>query len=184
MKRKGVGGSGGGWPGVWLFVFLLGAGCPLSAQLEKPEGPAKYNLGDVSEKFIRNMKVLRAQLNDAESQKMVDVVCGKAQDLAALYRAGGAAANRRILLDEQDAITHKDKISASDQRRIDELQAAIKKSDPDNSFGRGRQEIQQSIGELQAVLGQLHSPDVDTQDILRLIQQHLQLYQYALNKYQ
>ncbi|MDD5261658.1 MAG: hypothetical protein PHD76_07380 [Methylacidiphilales bacterium] len=166
-----------------LCGILLPGGILRAQDVLHSEG-RKIDLGDVSVKFARNMKLLEPLLPESETQQMMEVVIGKAGDLASLYRAGGGANRRRKLLDEEDALLHKPNISKVDQRRLEDLQQEIKKADPDGVFQKGRDDIRKSILELQGMLSVLHASDPDVQDVIRIAQQHLQLYQTALSKYQ
>ncbi len=165
-----------------LGGFLLPGTLPAQDALHG-EGH-KIDLGDVSVKFVRNMKLLEQLIPDADTQQMMEVVIGKAGDLATFYRAGGGASRRRKLLDEQDALMHKPNISKVDQKRLDDLQEEIKKADPDGYFQKGRDDIRKSILELQGMLSVMHASEPEVQDVIRITQQHLQYYQTALSKYQ
>ena len=169
--------------GLLLTGGLSLTDAAFSQSLFESEGK-KVDLGDISAKFARNMRVLARMLPDTETQKMMEVVAAKSSDLATFYRSSGGGIRRRKLLDEEEALKSKPNISKTDQKRIEDLQAEVKKADPDNLFQKGRKDIGESIKELQGMLSVLYTADQDVKDVIRITQQHLNYYNTALSKYQ
>jgi len=141
------------------------------------------DLSDVTEKFVRNMKILETLTPEANVREQMSVVRGQAEDLGKFFRAKGTASKRRKLSEEREEIRSKPRISERDRENIKELEAEIRELDPENIFGHGRNVFSQSSRDLLKELDFIQTNDPVRQDILRLIRQHISVYSKALQEY-
>jgi hypothetical protein len=146
-------------------------------------GAGEADLGDVTAKFVRNMKLLETLMPDQEVKEMMRVVYSNAEDVAKFYRAGGAANDRRKLLKEEEELKSKPNISPRDKERLQKLQEEIQQVDPDGNYNTARGRVQQSIAELQRLMGNKTSVDRKITDLMRITRQHLEYYNASLSMY-
>lgn len=167
MMKKGLG---------LASVLALLAACPC-------HGAGEADLGDVTIRFARNMRLLETLMPDQEVREMMKVVYSNAEDVAQFYRAGGAANDRRKLLKEEEALKSKPDITTRDKERLQKLQQEIKQLDPEGKYGTARGRVQQSIGELQRLMANKTTVDRKITDLMRITRQHLEYYNAALSLY-
>lgn len=172
-------------PRICRFLALAAAGLLVAtaaprahAQSQQPE----VKFGEVTEKFVRNMKLLGTMTNNADLTRMIDVVVKKAEDLQSFNNDKNADEKRFRIMKQMDAMLKREGIQESDQKRLEKLQAELRELDPNGSFQKARSEMNRAIGELQNLLGQVHSPDSKSDDVIRLIRMHLSFYSRCLSK--
>lgn len=156
------------------LLFVPGA----PAQPQPPE----VKFGDVTEKFVRNMKLLRTMTDNPDLATMMDVVVKKAEDLQSFNSSNNADEKRFRIMKQMQAMLRREGIQESDQKRLEKLQAELRDLDPDGSFQKARSEMNRAIMELQNLLGQVHSQNSQAEDVLRLIRMHVSLYSRCLSK--
>jgi hypothetical protein len=170
-----------------LFSFLiLVFFCSVPAALAQEEASAKENddtgFAEVSEKFVRNMKLLSTLMLEPESQKMMQAVIGQSDDLVRIYRSGNADSKRESKLRRKEIMTERDGLSDSDQRKLQKAEDDLRRLDPDGQFNKAKTQVQKTVSELQRNLGQIYTQDSDQKDLIRIIRQHLTFYNSALSK--
>lgn len=172
-------------PRICRFLAVAAAGLLVAtaaprahAQSQQPE----VKFGEVTEKFVRNMKLLGTMTNNADLTRMIDVVVKKAEDLQSFNNDKNADEKRFRIMKQMDAMLKREGIQESDQKRLEKLQAELRELDPNGSFQKARSEMNRAIGELQNLLGQVHSPDSKSDDVIRLIRMHLSFYSRCLSK--
>lgn len=166
-----------------LLPALFWAVTPLFAQgLNTTTQNEEVGFSEVSEKFIRNMKLLSTLMLEPESQKMMQAVIGQATDLGALYRSKNAGSRREDALKRKDMMTERDSLKESDQKRLQKIQDDLRKLDPEGEFGQGKSQVMRTVGELQKHLGLIYTNDSDQKDLIRIIRQHLNFYTSSLGK--
>jgi hypothetical protein len=138
--------------------------------------------GEITGKFTRNLQLLSTLSTDPEIHKMIKVIIAKAEDVKYFNNTKNADERRARILKQMEEMVHREGIEQSDQRKLAKLREELKALDPDGNFSTARSEMQRAIGEFQTLLGKFHAPDTRSQDILRLIRQHLSYYQQCLNK--
>lgn len=152
-----------------------------SARAQQSHAP-EVKFGDVTDKFVRNMKLLRTMTTNPELGKMMDVVVKKAEDLQSYNNDKNADEKRFRIMKQMDVMLRREGIQESDQKRLDKLKQELSDLDPNNDFQRARGEMNRALGELQNVLGQVHSPDPRSEDVIRLIRMHVSFYNRCLSK--
>ncbi|MDX6767489.1 MAG: hypothetical protein SFU85_11950 [Candidatus Methylacidiphilales bacterium] len=170
------------WP---LRLLLVCSVCWLAAadvQSQTAARQSEVKFGDVTLKFVRNMKLLRGMVDHAELGQMIDVVVKKAEDLQAYNNDKNADEKRFRIMRQMETMVRREGIQESDQKRLEKLQSELRELDPTGSFQKARGEMNRSIQELQNFLGQIHNPDERSEDIQRLIRMHLSLYSRCLSK--
>jgi hypothetical protein len=170
------------WASGCLLLGVMAFDAAAQSRLSPPPAPRQATLSDITEKFVRNMKLMREMTPEEEVRNQITVVVEQAEDLMRLARAKGADGKREQLLKERTEIQSKPRMSARDFERIRELEAEIKKLDPDSVFTTGRNQLQASIRQLETILGQLYITDTDREDLDRIMKRHLQMYQTALSR--
>jgi len=164
---------------VVAALFLVSATAPyVRAQTH----PTEVKFGEVTEKFVRNMKLLRTMTENADLGHMIDVVVKKAEDLQSFNSDKNADEKRFRIMKQMETMLKREGIQESDQKRLEKLQTELRELDPNGSFQKARSEMNRSISELQNLLGQVHSPDSRSDDVLRLIRMHLSFYSRCLSK--
>jgi hypothetical protein len=175
MKRKSyIQGGLIGFLVLFLPVFMV----PLPGWSQA----AEVKFGDVTAKFVRNMKLIRSLTPNPELAKMIDNVVGKAEDLQSFNNDKNADEKRLRIMKQMDAMLERDGIKQSDQNRLQKLQTELQDLDPNNNFQKARSEMNRSLGEMQNFLGQIHSPDPRSEDLVRLIRMHVTFYNRCLSK--
>ena len=165
-----------------LLLGLMAVEAAAQSRLSPTPAPRRATLSDITEKFVRNMKLMRDMTPEEEVRNQITVVVEQAEDLMRLARANGAVGKREQLVKERTEIQAKPRMSPRDFERIRELEAEITKLDPDNVFSTGRTQLQGSIRQLETILGQLYITDPDREDLDRIMKRHLQMYQTALSR--
>jgi hypothetical protein len=160
-----------------LLIWALVSNLPVGAQ---PASEVKF--GDLTQKFTRNLQLLGTLSNDPEILKMVKVIATKAEDVKYFNNIKNADERRSRIIKQMEDVLHREGIQQSDQRKLTKLREELQELDPDGNFRTARVEIQRSIGEFQTLLSQIHAPDPRSQDIIRLLRQHLSYYQQCLSK--
>ena len=160
-----------------ILFCVLGPPCSLDAQ---PVPEVKF--GELTQKFTRNLQLLGSFSTDPDIVKMVQVVVAKAEDLKYYNNLKNADERRSRIIKQIDAMLHREGIEQSDQRKLAKLQEELRALDPDGTFNTARGEMQRAVGEFQSLLGKVHAPDERSQDVIRLIRQHLSYYQQCLSK--
>jgi hypothetical protein len=164
---------------VGSLLILLSVLCvPTSGFSQAPE----VKFGDVTAKFVRNMKLLRTLTSNPELGLMIDNVVGKAEDMQSYNNDKNADEKRLRIMKQMDTMLQRDGIKQSDQSRLEKLQTELQELDPDNKFQKARAEMNRSLGEMQNFLGQIHSPDPRSEDVVRLIRMHVTFYNRCLSK--
>lgn len=167
-----------------MLILAGGLISPVSAQLNPASNSqSTIDLSDVTEAFIRNMKLLQTRVPEADVRDQMETVIAQADDLGAFFRAKGTASKRRDLFEQQEELKFKKDLSKSDMRKLDDLRAKIKELDPDDSFGKGKKLYSETQNELIKMLDLIQTSDPVRKDIIRLIQQHLSVYNKALREY-
>jgi hypothetical protein len=169
---------------VLAFTLLFSLGIQtLPSQVSATRSEtAEVGFSEVSDKFIRNMKLLATLMQEPESQKTMNAVIGQATDLAGLYRSKNAGARREDMLKRKDMMSERESLKDSDQKRLQKIQDELRKLDPEDDFGKGKSQVMQTVGELQKQLGLIYTNDSDQKDLIRIIRQHLSFYSSSLGK--
>ena len=156
----------------------------VSAQLN-PEGnqQSTVDLSDVTDGFVRNMKLLETLTPEADIREQMAAVSAQAEELGKFFRAKGTASKRRKLFEEQEEYKYTKNPSKNDIRKLEEIRQDIKDLDPENFFGKGRELYGKTQDELKSQLDLIQTSDPVRQDIIRLIKQHLDKYNQALREY-
>jgi len=141
------------------------------------------DLSDVTDKFVKNMELLETLTPEAIVREQMAVVREQAADLGRFFRKNGTASKRRQLFEEQEEIKSKPDLRESDMEKLQELRKEIQELDPDNYFKRGRDLFNEAVKELREELDLIQTSDPVRQDIVRLIRQHLTVYNKALQEY-
>lgn len=141
------------------------------------------DLSDVTAKFARNMEYLETLTPEATLREQMSVVRQQAEDLGKFFRSNGTASRRRELFEEQEELKAKPKLSKGDMEDLQELRQEIKELDPENYFQRARGLFNESVQELRKELDFFQTNDPARQDLLRLVRQHLAVYNRALQEY-
>jgi len=166
-----------------LFLALPLSVLTLPAQgLDANVKAVEIGFSEVSEKFIRNMRLLSTLMLEPESQKMMQAVIGQAGDLGNLHRSKNAGSRREDALKRRDSMTERESLKESDQKRLQKIQDDLRKLDPEDAFGKGKSQVMQTVGELQKQLGMIYTSDSDQKDLIRIIRQHLSFYTSSLGK--
>jgi hypothetical protein len=169
----------------WWGKFALAAGLALliatpSVRAQDPE--AGLSFGDITKKFVRNMNLLKDMSRDAELARQIGVVVAKAEDLNRISNSKNADARRSQIMRQMDKMLNREGIQQTDQKRLEKLQQELRDLDPDGLFGKARGEMNRALGELQNGLGQIHTPDQYSQDLVRLVRLHVTYYNQCLSK--
>lgn len=165
--------------GAWavLMAFLAG---PVHGQTADAE--AGVTFGDITKKFIRNMKLLQTMSHDAEMTRQINVVVAKAEDLHRISIQRNADNRRSQIIRQMDRMLNREGISQTDQKRLDKLQQDLRELDPEGRFAKARGEMNRALGEFQNSLGQVLTPDAQSQDVVRLLRLHANYYTRCLAK--
>lgn len=157
-----------------VVLGWMAIGTPVQAQ--------EVRFGEVTAKFVRNMKLLQGMTKDAQIRDAIALVVAKAEDLQRYNNTKNADERRHRIMKQRDAMLKREGIEKSDQRKLEELQQELRELDADGLFGKARGEMSRAIGELQKQLGQVYAPDPETEDLLRLIRTHLNYYNRCLSR--
>jgi ArsR family metal-binding transcriptional regulator len=165
-----------------LILAGLLCTCPARAQLSSGKPPDKQaDFGDITEKFIRNMKLLEQMTPEKEVVEKMGIVLDQAQAILKTYRAGSTSQKREALLREK-----KDLESSPTSKRITdkikEIDNELQALDREGYFNQARNQVKIAIANLYTVLDQVYTEDADRKDVMRITREHLQIYQSALDK--
>jgi hypothetical protein len=168
---------------LWVSaLFLLSAGI-LPAQVLTPSvEEAEVGFSEVSDKFVRNMKLLSTLIQEKESVKLMNAVTGQAVSLGILYRSGNSDTRREEVLKRKDMMLERDKLKDADQKRLLKMAEELRKMDPDGEFIKGKNQVMQTAMELQKNLGLIYTTDIAQKDLIRIVQQHVNFYTACLSK--
>lgn|GEM_PF-5657509 len=162
---------------LYILLGYLALTPSLSLAQERP------SIDEMLEKFARNFALLQQSVNDTYVNDSITAIIGQSNDLAQSYRANGKTAQEK-LIDLQEELKLKDKISKSDQKRIQNLTEDLRSQDPDREFSSGRNLVQASLDNLRRRIKNISSTDSFEQAILELLERHIDLYKAMLQRTQ
>jgi len=167
----------------FFIVSFLSITHHLAAQVLAPNRDNEdVTFSDLNEKFIRNMKVLVTLINDPETQKSMDAVIGQAGALGRFYNSKNTDSKREKMLKRSEDMTSKESLSKNDFIKMQKMRNDLREMDPDNTFGKGSEQIMKTIEALQKNLNQSYTPNNQDKDVIRITRQHLSFYTSALSK--
>ncbi len=164
-----------------FFLFWIAMATFLLTSM--PGHSQTTDLSTVTEKYVRNMKLLETMTPEADIRAQMAVVAAQADDLGRFFRSKGTAAKRRSLFEEEEAMKSKERLSKNDMEKLNKIREEIKALDPDNYFQRARPLYQSSVGELNKLLDLVQTTDPVRKDVLRLTRQHIETYNRVLQAY-
>lgn len=166
-----------------VLAGLLCAG-PARAQLSSgtPDPKSETDFGVITEKFIRNMKLLREMTPEKEVLEKMDIVIDQSQSVLKHYRVGGSSQKREALMKEKKELESASNISKRNLDKIRDIEGEIRALDPENYFGKARDQLKIAIANLYTVLDQVYTEDAERKDVLRVTRDHLQIFQFAMDK--
>jgi hypothetical protein len=163
--------------GIFCVTLVLALGLSHAQEKVLPLG-----FSDVSDKFLRNFKIVMEMTPEPEIKELLEIVAAQANDVRKFYETGGAGTYRNRLIREQDDLIYKKGISKRDSYETDKLRDDIEKRDPENRFDEASERVRQAIGNLQEALSEIVSDDAWRKELTRVTQEHLRVYLSALSK--
>lgn len=163
------------------LLLLAGAMLPAGfAEVTVPgDSKPKPGLYDITNKFVRNMKLIRGMTPEKEVVAQMDIVIEQADGIVKLYSENGAGRKREVLLREMKELEAAKNVSKRDLEKIDKMKAEIQQLDADGLFMKSGQYLTAAINELRNLLDQVYTQDDDRNQLLRITRMHLEVYQYA-----
>ena len=163
-----------------MALAIVGLCTGVQGEVTSPgDTKARPGLYDITNKFVRNMKLIRQMTPEKEVADQMDIVIEQADGIVRLYSENGAGRKREVLLREVKALEASKNVSKRDLEKIDKMKAEIRDLDPDGNFGKSGQFLTAAIGELRNLLDQVYTQDDDRNQLLRITRMHLEVYQYA-----
>lgn len=166
---------------LFFVALLLGAMLPAGfAEVTMPgDTKARPGLYDITNKFVRNMKLIRDMTPEKEVVTQMNIVIEQADGIVKLYSENGAGRKREVLLREMKELEGAKNVSKRDLEKIDKMKAEIQELDADGLFMKSGQYLTAAINELRNLLDQVYTKDEDRNQLLRITRMHLEVYQYA-----
>lgn len=144
----------------------------------KRNAPSTVGFVGVSERFLRNFGMLLNETPEPEVREQMESVIAHVNFLLDIYKRTGRQ-REELLLEIQTIETLKNR-TASDTRKIEKLRERIKELDPQNEFQRRARQLEASVRRLRELHRRVIVLSDRRQDILRLTEQHLDMYLQAI----